>query len=176
MYKKILIIILSFFILASLATPVLAQTENKLKGNECLYENSVVTMSCIMPLFANAVYWLFIMSGVVAVFFIVYGGIKYLTSSGEAKAVESARKVITWAIIGLVVILSSFMIVNIIADLTGVSCITEFGFTACEDYTEPAPACNDCVQYATECRTKGKFIGDGRSCPSTYPYCCVNDR
>jgi hypothetical protein len=141
MYKKLLTVIISFFIFASLASSALAQNENRLTGSEgrsCLYGDGpiaerVVTMNCIMPLFANAIYWLFIMSGVVAIFFIAYGGIKYLTSSGEAKAVESARKVITWAIIGLVVIISSFMIVNVIADLTGVNCITDFGFTACEE-------------------------------------------
>ena len=116
---------------------VFAQTSNKLKGNSCLYDSTttgvqdVVTLNCILPLFANLIYWLMILSGTIAVFFVIFGGIKFLTSSGDQSRVESAKKTITWAIIGLVVVLLSFMIVNIIADITGVNCITDFGFSAC---------------------------------------------
>ena len=48
--------------------------------------------------------------GVVLVGLLVYGGILYMTSAGNEKRVESGKQVITWAIIGLVVVMSAFII------------------------------------------------------------------
>ena len=48
--------------------------------------------------------------GIIAVIFIVIGGIKYTTSAGEASRIESAKKTITFSIIGLVVVLAAFAI------------------------------------------------------------------
>lgn len=136
--KKLFAFLLPFIVFVSLASPAFAQTQNKLNNNpeDCLYsgggtEDAVVTIACVIPLFANAVYWLLILSGTVALFFIIFGGIRFLTSGGDPKSIEAARKIITWAIIGLVVVLLSFGIVAFIAEATGVRCITNFGFTAC---------------------------------------------
>lgn len=132
MSKKFLLLFVSLTLFLSFALPTFAQDANKLRGNNCLYEGDVVTMSCVAPLFANVIYWLIILSGTIAVFFIIFGGIKFLTSGGAQDNVQSAKKTITFAVIGLIVVLFSFMIVNIVADLTGVNCITKFGFSACK--------------------------------------------
>ncbi|MCD6422400.1 hypothetical protein J7L13_03590 [bacterium] len=50
-------------------------------------------------------------AGLVAVFYLVYGGYLYITSGGGEQA-ENAKKTILNAIIGLVVILIAFAIVN----------------------------------------------------------------
>ena len=138
--KKLLILssfiaLFSAFILPDFL-PAFAQAENVLRGNDCLYNpgggvGAVVTMECILPLFANIIYWLILFAGTVAVFFVIFGGIKLLTSSGDPGKVDSARKTIIWAVVGLIVVISSFMIVNIVADVTGVNCISRFGFTNC---------------------------------------------
>lgn len=49
--------------------------------------------------------------GIIAVAFIVYGGFRYITSGGNDEVAESAKKTITNAIIGLVVIILSYIIV-----------------------------------------------------------------
>lgn len=62
----------------------------------------------------------FVIVGLVALGFLVWGGIKWLTSEGDKNAVEGARNHIINAIIGLIVIFLSYMIVNILlAFLTG---------------------------------------------------------
>lgn len=131
--NRIFIISLVFFIFLGFAFPALAQ--RPLEGSGCLADvgssTDIVTISCIPILFSRIIYWLFVLSGVVALFFIIYSGIKLITSSGDPKRVEEAKKTLLWAIIGLVVIFLSFMIVNLVADFTGVNCITEFGFTNC---------------------------------------------
>ncbi len=45
--------------------------------------------------------------------------------------VEDARNTLTYAIIGLVVILLSFYIISVISDITGIGCIKQFGFGNC---------------------------------------------
>lgn len=93
--------------------------------------NNIPTLACLPGVFQNIIFAALIFSGVVAVFFSVFAGIKFITSGGDAKQVDSARKTMTFAIIGLVIILLSFFIVKIIAGLTGIDCINTFGFDNC---------------------------------------------
>lgn len=93
----------------------------------------IATLNCIGPLFQNVVNWLLIFAGVVALFFVIFSGFKYITSGGDPKQLEGARHTLTYAIIGLLVILLSFFIINLIAEVTNVPCIKLFGFTNCGD-------------------------------------------
>ena len=52
--------------------------------------------------------------GIVAVAFLIYGGFLYLTSGGNEEQAESGKKVIQNSIIGLVIIILSYIIVTVI--------------------------------------------------------------
>lgn len=52
--------------------------------------------------------------GVIAVIMIVVGGIRYTTSNGDSGAIKSAKDTILYAIVGLVIALLSFAIVNFV--------------------------------------------------------------
>ena len=52
--------------------------------------------------------------GLIAVVMIIYGGFLYVTAAGAQEKIESAKKIIMYAVIGIVVILLSFAIVNTI--------------------------------------------------------------
>lgn len=56
----------------------------------------------------------FIVAGVLAVVFIIIGGVKYILSGGDSAGIKSAKETITYAIVGLIVILLAFGIVNFI--------------------------------------------------------------
>lgn len=58
-----------------------------------------------------------------AFFFVIFGGFKWLMSSGDKKQVEEAQKTLQYAIIGLVVVLLSFFIINFIGFLLRVPLI-----------------------------------------------------
>lgn len=79
---------------------------------------------------SNLITFALLASGAVAVIFIIYAGAKMVTSGGDQKKVDSARKTMTWAIIGLILILLSFAIVNFLGFLTGTGgCVnTAIGF------------------------------------------------
>ena len=91
----------------------------------------VATLDCLPVVFQNVINAALTFAGIVAVFMIVYAGIRYITSRGDPKAVEGARNTLTWAIIGLVVVLVSFTIINLIGAFTGAKCINMFGFSSC---------------------------------------------
>lgn len=55
-------------------------------------------------------------AGLVAVLFLIIGGFRYITAAGNEEASASAKKIITNAIIGIVVIILSFVIVRVISN------------------------------------------------------------
>mgnify|MGYP001018862942 CR=1 FL=1 len=54
--------------------------------------------------------------GAIAVIMIVIGGIRYTTSNGDSNSINSAKNTILYAVIGLVVAILAFAIVNFILD------------------------------------------------------------
>lgn len=54
--------------------------------------------------------------GIIALVLFLYGGILWLTSAGNSSKVEEGRNVFVWAVLGLVVIFSSYVIVNFVFD------------------------------------------------------------
>lgn len=95
-------------------------------------EDKVATLQCVPIVLGNIINAALIFSGLVALIFIILSGIKLVTSGGDPKQVEGARKTMTWAIIGLVIIFTSFLIINVISHVTGVSCITTLGLGQCQ--------------------------------------------
>lgn len=63
----------------------------------------------------------FIFVGAIAltIIFIMLSGIEWITSGGDEKKIEKAKGRLTYSIIGLIVILGSFFIINSIITLLG---------------------------------------------------------
>ncbi|OGE81781.1 MAG: hypothetical protein A3E98_01540 [Candidatus Doudnabacteria bacterium RIFCSPHIGHO2_12_FULL_48_11] len=54
-------------------------------------------------------------AGLIAVLFLIIGGFRYITAAGNEEAGAQAKKIITNSIIGIVVIILSFVIVRVIS-------------------------------------------------------------
>lgn len=54
--------------------------------------------------------------GAVSVLMLIYGGIRYTLSAGDSKAVTDAKNTILYAIIGIIVALLAFAIVNFVLE------------------------------------------------------------
>lgn len=52
--------------------------------------------------------------GVLAVIMIIWGGIRYVLSGGDSGAVSSAKKTILYAVVGLIVAILAYAIVNFV--------------------------------------------------------------
>jgi hypothetical protein len=71
----------------------------------------------VIPRIAFALFEILLrVAGVAAVMFIVYGGFQYLTSTGEPDKAKNARTTIINAVIGLLIVIFSTVIVNVVAN------------------------------------------------------------
>ncbi len=68
----------------------------------------------IRALVLRIVNWFLGFLGLLAVIMIIYGGVTYVTSAGNDEAIGNAKKIIMYALIGIIIILLSFALVNTI--------------------------------------------------------------
>lgn len=66
----------------------------------------------------NIINWVLGLLGIVAVIMILWGGFTWLTAAGSEEKVEKAKEVISAAVIGLVIILLAWAIVNYVLGTT----------------------------------------------------------
>ena len=52
--------------------------------------------------------------GILSVIMLIFGGLRYIISNGDSKKVEAAKNTILYAIIGLIVAIMSYAIVNFV--------------------------------------------------------------
>ena len=70
---------------------------------------------------SGAISMLLVVAILVSLFYLVFGGIKWVTSGGDKAKVESARNHIIAAIIGLVIAFLSFFILDVVLKLFGLN-------------------------------------------------------
>jgi lysylphosphatidylglycerol synthetase-like protein (DUF2156 family) len=68
----------------------------------------------VFRILKNVINILLTVVGIVAVIMVVVGGIKYAASQGDQGAVSSAKNTIIYAIVGLVIAVMAFAIVNFV--------------------------------------------------------------
>jgi hypothetical protein len=66
------------------------------------------------PLIQTVINILLYILGAIAVVMIVIGGIRYTTSNGDSSAIKSAKDTILYSVIGLIVAIMSYSIVNFV--------------------------------------------------------------
>lgn len=97
-------------------------------GGEPIEIVTIQGFECIMRIILNLAIRL---AGLAVFIMFLIGGFKYLTSGGDAKKAESAQKTITYAILGLALLLGGWLILLFIKEFTGMD-VTQF--------TIPTPA------------------------------------
>jgi hypothetical protein len=109
-----------------LVKPVQAQTKNwEAINNNCVI-NGTASIQGIACLLANILSITLTAIGIAGFVMIVFAAFNLLLSAGKSQEVEKSRKTITFAIIGLILALSAFIIVNLIASFTGIEIIKTF--------------------------------------------------
>ncbi len=68
-------------------------------------------------LFKTIIQWALGIAFAVAVIFLIYGGFLYITSGGNEEQATKGKSAVVNALIGIVVIILSFVIVNVVANL-----------------------------------------------------------
>lgn len=78
-------------------------------------EVKIDQLSDITVLIGNVIEILMTLAAFVSVGFIIYGGVRYIVSSGDASGIKSAKETIVNAVIGLVISMLAFGIVRYIS-------------------------------------------------------------
>lgn len=102
MHKKLITITVfttSFFLLA---TPALAASADVTK---------------IETFIKSVIQVLVTLAGLVSAGFFVWGGVGYITSSGNPETLERSKKTILYSAIGLAIVLGAFVLTNVVSDL-----------------------------------------------------------
>lgn len=82
--------------------------------------DKVATIADLGGIFQRVVGYILGFVGIAFFILLVIGGFKYITSGGDPKAVDGAKKTLTYAIGGLIAILLSYLILVLIKTITGV--------------------------------------------------------
>ncbi len=88
---------------------------------EKTFINADQSIGSIVSFFVSAIAVIAVLAALV---FIIIGAFQWITSGGDKQKVESARNHIIAAIIGLVIVVLSFVIINIITTVLGIGPIT----------------------------------------------------
>jgi hypothetical protein len=68
----------------------------------------------IKPILVNIAKWMLEIIGIIAIISFIISGGQYLLSAGDDKRIESAKRNMTYSIIGVIVALSGFIIIRAI--------------------------------------------------------------
>lgn len=114
--KNILLGVLAVATMSSAAImPALAATcpdgSEKTTIEECLQREPKTDLTSTVKKIVDFIIGLI---GIVAVFMVIFGGFQYTTSQGDAGKVKKAKDTILYGIVGLVVALLAFGIVNFV--------------------------------------------------------------
>ena len=102
---------------------LIAQVRQPIPGKEVI--DGVVTIQGFEFIFNNVISVALGLAGIVLFILLIVGGFRYITAGGDPKNVEAARKTLTSAIGGIVLIALAFLILRFIEEFTGVQ-VTEF--------------------------------------------------
>ncbi len=86
------------------------------------------TLQNLEDVFANVIKIVLGIAGITFFILLLSSGFKFITSGGDPKALEGAKKTLTYAIGGLIVIILSYLILLLIKDITGID-VTIFKVT-----------------------------------------------
>lgn len=113
-YLKILLSLISILLLLPLIFPVFAQGGGGPAG-----------IPLIEYIFARVVCVAVPLGYIALLVVLVIAGLKYLTSAGEAKAVQQAHQTVTWGLLGVLFLAIAWLILQLIQTFTGVE-VTKF--------------------------------------------------
>ena len=76
-----------------------------------------ITTSDFAVIVEESLLWILSVAGVITIFMLVVGGIMYMTAGGDEQKVTTAKKVVTWTIIGLGLVLLSYSIITVLDEI-----------------------------------------------------------
>lgn len=126
--KKLFVSVSGLIVYSFLALPAFAQSITPVSVNPCKSnaDNTISQVLCnlggenLALTLRNIVSFFVLLAVVIALLYLLYGGIKWITSRGEKTEVEAARNHIIAALVGLVVVFLAVFILSIVLAAFGI--------------------------------------------------------
>lgn len=101
------------------ASVILSSIRIALVGSSGNIGNCLSAKGCVNPddMVVNLIQWVVGIAGVVSAAFVVYGGITYTTSSGDAAKLQKAKNMIIYALIGLAIVALAEVITAFVSNM-----------------------------------------------------------
>ncbi|MCH7951621.1 hypothetical protein IH980_02725 [Patescibacteria group bacterium] len=97
---------------------------NPIKAYAALVGEEPTEFSALEPIVENLIKAAVPIAGVVLFGMLVFGGIQYLTSGGDPEGMQKAKSTLTYAIIGIVLLVLTWFVLLFIKTFTGVDVTT----------------------------------------------------
>jgi cytochrome bd-type quinol oxidase subunit 2 len=91
------------------------------QATDYIAEGDVPTIYGLEEMVANILNIIIGLAGVVLLLMLIGGGFGYITSGGDKEKAAKAKNTLTYAILGLVVILGAWLIIRLIEEFTGLN-------------------------------------------------------
>ena len=126
--KKVAVIFSAAASYLALAPLVFAQTNVNICPTGQFAPLCAFTTGSVPGMISAGITIMFGIGVIIALIFLIYGGIKWITSGGDKQAVAAAREHIIAAVVGLVIMFLAWFILNFIMGLFGIGTITQVQF------------------------------------------------
>ncbi len=122
MFKKIFLVSSCLaLILTAIGAPLSARAQDSvIDPNTEAYETGDYSLNDIMTMVISISGWILGIVGSLALLMFVYGGFMFLISAGSSDKIGQAKKILVAAVIGLVIVFSSYMIIRFVSQAIGV--------------------------------------------------------
>ncbi|MCK5413514.1 MAG: hypothetical protein KAI57_04040 [Candidatus Pacebacteria bacterium] len=101
----------NFFYFASLSLFVVTK---KVSAVTVVNVTNPIQTSDFSVLVGNVLQWVLGVAGSISLLMLIAGGIMYITSAGDEQKIATSKKLITWTIFGLIVVLASYSIIVVL--------------------------------------------------------------
>lgn len=113
-------------------------------------ETGNCTLNDIAQVFGNVARIILGVTGSFALLIFIYGGFVWLTAAGVSERVESGKKILTGAVIGIVIIFGAYVGVQFFMNALGAGGVAKVG-TSCGDHKVWVSGEGDELECITEC-------------------------
>ena len=118
--RKLAVFILTFSLWSFFASSAYGQTVINLAAPTNIVQGDKITVSKVVQFIFN---FLVALGIIAALAYLLYGGVRWITSAGDKAAVENARNHIVSAIIGLLVLVLAWVIVSLVMTILGLPAV-----------------------------------------------------
>lgn len=85
----------------------------------CMPNGTGLSENTAFDVLSTFLNWALAILAIIAVIAFVIAGIQYITSAGNENQIETAKRNLTWSIVGLAIALSSIVVLKTIAGIVG---------------------------------------------------------